>query len=557
MKRLKGLLSFLLVLLLLSALPLAAAAEEAAAEPAPDWDTIVQDLIAGHNAYDTQVGVGYLNLVTGEEHYLNPDTFMGAASMFKLPLCMYFTEQMQSGQIVWDAEAMRSSYKDVQDRVLLDSSNEDAQILWEQLGGFAAFRSLTAAYMGAEPEDMAGEVSQYNLYTPRHFIACLRLLYTERERFPDVLETMLQATPDHYFRMSENRYDIAHKFGYVPVTAPGEDLLTNDCGIIFTSQPFALVVFTSNVAEGEQLLADFCTAMCDYTEAMAARSPSAPEPSPEAESAAGTAPPAEPTPVPAAESPAPSSLVPASLSSALPELPSELPLVPLGCVLLFAVLGIIAILRFCVRYRARFFTLLLSLLLSAAAMLLSITGLYSGTVYAKPDGDPAETVAVFFDNLCAGRYEAACGQLRDYADLGLGDVPSTAAGRAVYDALHQSFSYKLVGAREIRMLDAAQRVRFRYLALPSIDGDVAAEAKHQIEEIVESRSASEVYDEDRHYLPAVTDEAYLAALETVLAHAEDYYTETEFALSLTYTDGRWQILMNPELLRALSGGIGA
>ena len=555
MKRLKGFLSLLLIVLLLSALPLTAAAEETAAEPAPDWDTIVQDLLAEHNAYDTQVAAGYLNLVTGEEHYLNPDTYMGAASMFKLPLCMYFTEELKSGRITWDAEAIRSSYKDVQDRILLDSSNEDAQILWEQLGGFAEFRKLTAGYMDARPEDMDGKVSQYNLYTPRQFIACLRLLYTERERFPDVLETMQQAMPGHYFLLHENRYPIAHKFGFVPITTAGEDLLINDCGIVFGPQPFALVMFTSNVGAGEELLGDFCTAMCDYTETMAARSPSLPEPSPEAESAAET--PAAVTPAPSAQTPAPFAVVPASLSSALPELPSQLPLVPLGFVLLFAVLGIIAILRFCVKYRARFFTLLFSLLLSAAAMLLSITGLYSGTVYAKPDGDPAETVTVFFDNLCAGRYEAACGQLRDYADLGLGDVPSTAAGRAVYDALHQSFSYELVGEPEIRMLDAAQRVRFRFLALPSINDDVAAEAKHQIEEIVDSRSASEVYDEERHYLPAVTDEAYLAALEAVLAHAEDYYTETEFALSLTYTDGRWQILMNPELLRALSGGIGA
>ena len=190
-------------------------------------------------------------------------------------------------------------------------------------------------------------------------------------------------------------------------------------------------------------------------------------------------------------------------------------------------------------------------------MLLSITGLYSGTVYARPSGDPAETVALFFDDICAGKYEDACRQLRDYADLGLGGTPSTAAGRLVNDALHRSYAYTLEGEPEISMLDAVQKVNFRYLRLPSLEEDVAAETKRQIEQIVEERSASEIYDEDRHYLPAVTEEAYLAALDAVLVHAEEYYTEEELSLSLTYTDGRWQMLMSPELLRALGGGTGA
>ena len=54
----------------------------------------------------------------------------------------------------------------------------------------------------------------------------------------------------------------------------------------------------------------------------------------------------------------------------------------------------------------------------------------------------------------------------------------------------------------------------------------------------------------------MTEQAYLAALDAVLAHAEKYYTEDELTLSLTYTDGRWQMLMSPELLRALGGGTG-
>ena len=584
MKRLKTLFALLLAAVLFAGLCLPAAADDAvpagdeaaaespvpavsaedgaAADSVPDWDELVRDLMAEHEFYDTQVALGYLNLVTGEEHYLNPDEYMGAASMFKLPLCMYYTELLKTGQTTWDDQKEGEPYKSVQDNILLYSDNKAAQRLWEKLGGYGTFRQLTASYMGADPEEIKGLNEQYNRYTARQFITCLKLLYTENERFPDILETMKQAMPDRYFCLHENRFPIAHKFGYIPSTMPGEDSVMNDCGIVFTSQPFALVCFTRNSGQSEQFLTAYCTAMCDYTEASAALA-AAQEAAERArlEAASVTEPPApEASDAPADQDVQADSVLLARLSErlspVLSRLPKGLPLVPLGFVVLFMLLGLIAILRLSFRYRARFFPLLFALLISAAAMLLSIAGLYNGTVYARPSGDPAQTVTLFFDDLCAGRYDAACRQLRDYADLGLGDTPSTAAGRRVCDALHASYSYELAGEPEIKMLDAVQKVRFRYLALPSIEADVAAQTQRQIEAIVESSNPNEVYDADRHYLPEVTERAYLAALDAVLTHAEKYYTEDELALSLTYTDGRWQMLMSPELLRALSGGTG-
>ena len=114
-----------------------------------------------------------------------------------------------------------------------------------------------------------------------------------------------------------------------------------------------------------------------------------------------------------------------------------------------------------------------------------------------------------------------------------------------------------VGAASRAHMAAAAR---RMLGAPLVvvcPDDVAAETRRQIEAIVEQSNPNEVYDADRHYLPEVTERAYLAALDAVLAHAEKFYAEDELTLSLTYTDGRWQMLMSPELLRALGGGTGA
>ena len=425
MKRLKTLLALLLAVLLFAGLCLPAAADDAApagedpaAEAASsedggaqiadqDWDTLILDLLAEHDLYGTQVAVGYLNLVTGEEHYLNPDEYMTAASMFKLPLCMYYTELLKTGKTTWDEQKEGESYKSVQDNILLYSDNKAAERLWEKLGGYAEFRRLTAPYMGADLEEIKGVNEQYNRYTARQFITCLKLLYDENERFPDIVETMKQAMPDRYFRLHENRFPIAHKFGFIPSTMSNEESALNDCGIIFTSQPFALVCFTRNGGAAEQFLTSCCTVMCDYTEAAAQEAEEKARAEAEAETAAEAA--ASVTSAPeASEAPAVETSMPGSelltrlssrLSPVVSKLPKGLPVVPLGFVVLFMVLGLIAILRLSFRYRARFFPLLFALLVSAAAMLLSITGVYNGTVYAKPSGDPTQTVVLFFDNL--------------------------------------------------------------------------------------------------------------------------------------------------------------
>ena len=69
-------------------------------------------------------------------------------------------------------------------------------------------------------------------------------------------------------------------------------------------------------------------------------------------------------------------------------------------------------------------------------------------------------------------------------------------------------------------------------------------------------SEREIYDDNHNYRPEVTDKAYLQALQKVLENAQDYYTSADIRISLTYSDGRWQMIADSALLRALNGGTG-
>lgn len=508
------------------------------------WEEVVDRVLEECDVSRDHITAGYCNLVTGEEHYINGDEYKTAASMYKLPLNMYFTDLIQSGQFDWDSYYPNVTYEYVRDASLIYSDNDWSMFLWSSsvIGGYSKFRELTAPYMGVDLNDVPDNYYSDNIYTARQFINCLKLLYNEQDRFPGIIETMQQTEQERFFMLREPRFKIAHKYGYI--SENGHSFM-NDCGLAFTSQPIALVMFTDNVDNAEELLTAYCTAVCEYTNYTVANPPATPTPEPTAEPTptvpAVTAS-AEPTPVPATPEPEPAK--------------TATPFAAFLFIALFLAGGVTGATKLKKKYNASLTLTLIAVLLCAAGMLLAVAGCFGGTVIAKPTGEPQDAVTGFFDSLIAGNYTAAYDRVRDYTSLGLENEPSTESGKMAYAALHASYGYELIGSAEVDKLDAAQKVSFTYLSLPALEAAVADETQTQLKHLVQQLPSSEVYDQNNNYLPEVTERAYLQALELVLEHAADYYTTEEISLALNYTDGRWQLIMNNSLLKALNGGAG-
>ena len=508
------------------------------------WEQVVDQVLEECDVSLDQITAGYCNLVTGEEHYINGDEYKTAASMYKLPLNMYFTDLIQSGQLDWDSYYPNVTYEYVRDASLIYSDNDWSMFLWSSsvVGGYSKFRELTAPYMGVDLNDVPDNYYTDNIYTARQFISCLKLLYDEQERFPGIIETLQQTEQERFFMLHEPRFKIAHKYGYV--SENGHSFM-NDCGLAFTSQPIALLMFTDNVENAEELLTAYCTAVCEYTNYTVANPPGTPSPEPTA----------EPTPtvpaVAASAGPAPTAATQEAETAR-----AATPLAALLFIALFIAAGVLGAVKLKKKYNADMKLTLLTVLLCTAGMLLAVAGCFGGTVIAKPTGDPQEAVTVFFDSLIAGDYTAAYDRVRDYTSLGLENEPSTESGKMVYAALHASYGYELTGSVRTDKLDAAQDVSFTYLSLPALEAAVADETQVQLKHLVQQLPSSEVYDDNNNYLPEITERAYLQALEKILESAANYYTTDEITLALNYTDGRWQLIMNTSLLKALNGGAG-
>lgn len=227
--------------------------------------------------------------------------------------------------------------------------------------------------------------------------------------------------------------------------------------------------------------------------------------------------------------------------------------VGIAVLMLFAAATLIVYRKHC---KINIFWALLAIIFSGGAMLLGLVGTSVGTVYAKPSGDPQQTVTDFFDGLVTGDYVLAYSLMKDYSDLGLSNEPETEAAKLVYSALKASYDYRLEGQCQVNLLQAQQHVVMRYLDIAKATAELDKATEDNLKEIVQTRSHNAVYDENDQYLPQVTDEAYLSALKSRLKNAANYYTTVEFDLTLDYVNGKWQITTAPELLVALSGGTG-
>ena len=177
-----------------------------------------------------------------------------------------------------------------------------------------------------------------------------------------------------------------------------------------------------------------------------------------------------------------------------------------------------------------------------------------GSIYNRPDADPAETVTRFFDSVRARNYPEAYACLSDYASLGLEKEPESAEARAMYDALRNSYSYTLSGSSTVTGLEASQRVVLRALNLRMTESAVQQRVNGILEEMVATMPESEVYDGNGGYLTSFTDAIYTEALNQALQNSESLCSDTQLLIQLKYMDGTWKIVTDRNLMTALIGG---
>lgn len=319
--------ALLLLIILCFTLTFPAYAENPTANPdcgiidAAELDALIEEYAESRHVATDLFGIGFIYTATGDSYYYNGDSWYYSGSLYKLPNCMMISEKVVAGEIDFDT-VITNQYGSYPVSTLLEysitySNNDTGHTVVEYLGGtysgknaekFIEYTSLDESYF-TNPDFF-----DVSYYSPRFVCEVLNTLYTETERFPNIIPCMLNAQPGAYFKRDIQEYEVAQKYGaYVDNNGRNWN---NTCGIIYTPTPILVAVLTKNAGNYEEfiggaakLLADYSLKLDEklpaYLEALAAEPEPTEEPA-ETENPDGTGETAEPSPIPATPSPEPS-----------------------------------------------------------------------------------------------------------------------------------------------------------------------------------------------------------------------------------------------------------
>ena len=251
--------------LCLSATAFADDASDSFIDPAA-LQQLVDEFVEERGLNPDNFSVGYVYTATGEEWYYNPDTWYYPASMYKVPLMMVLAEKVAAGELQQDSDLGGYTVALAEEYIISYSNNDYAHYIRTYLGGDEAWRSHAKSYASLEDDDYHPDYMDYCYFSPRFITQVVNTLYSESERFPNIIESMLVARPTHDFRMSEhmnNTYKIAQKYGSF-VDYQGENW-NHNTGIIYTPNPFILTVMTRNVDNYEKVISDVAVMLTEYT----------------------------------------------------------------------------------------------------------------------------------------------------------------------------------------------------------------------------------------------------------------------------------------------------
>ena len=565
MKLLKRLTSFVLVLCMAAGLMVSAyAVEEKDDKFVEDerfagktWNEVVDAFLEERNVKPENVALGYMNLVTGEEQYHRGDEYMVAASMYKVPMNMIYAERISKGEMEWNSPVRGVPYQKLMEGSIIDSNNEFSDYLRKNLGTYREYRNMIAPLMGVDINNVSAKYYENNFFTPKQMIHCLNLLYDNPQTYPKILDTMKKAEPNNYFKFHEQEFEVAHKYGYLEFD---NRLEINDCGIVFTDDPIAIVMFSYGIPKPYNVMADFCTLMSDYAQytrqvrLIEEEREAAKLAEEEAKRAAAQA-----------EQEAMNAIDKAALDAEMAKLNNNFlniftdenlrmsmyALIAIGVgLLLFLLIVAIAAAKHKINGGAG----VLATFLFALGLFVCVAGPQVGSIVTAPRGNPQDVVSAFFDAIVEEDYEKAYSYLDYYSSLGLESEPESEAGKLVYNALQDSYSYKLYGDCVKTQLTAKQQVLLEHLDILKLETKLENETQQVLEKMVQDGEVLEIYDENDQFLPEVTEKAYVKAVGNLLEKPNLYRTTTGMELELVYTNDGWRIRANNELLHALCGG---
>lgn len=265
--RLRLLASLLLAALLLCSPALADGAADA-------LDAAVGALFEEYDLSERNFALGFRALSDGTEYWYNADKLFETASLYKLPLNMYFYELEAAGEIASDEPIYGVPLDYCHEQSLVYSNNELSQNMIDWIGSYRQFKDIAFGYTGLDDSLRGFDYYASGGFTARMMVGMLQTLWDDPETFGQEIDYLKEANPGEYLESGECGLEVAQKYGYEHY-----DGILNICiaGIVYTDEPFLITVLTRGVGWAEVLMGELCDAFAEYEQTRAHVEPEPPE----------------------------------------------------------------------------------------------------------------------------------------------------------------------------------------------------------------------------------------------------------------------------------------
>ncbi len=228
------------------------------------------------NEIDAQeVGYVVIDLLSGDSIGANEDTYFYAASTYKLPLAMVWYEKINDQEAKLDEELVfledtyeegghigtdyaygsSISIQELLEAMIIESDNSAAHILYENLGGWPAYKKALKKF---DPTQKIDEkyISYDNEFTPKNMGNILKYFYSHKDEFEKLLKDLKKSKPGEFLDRNLNVY-FPQKYG-------SYDYSYNAAGINFNTHPYAIVIDTVLGDYGEVVIGDMNEIVYSY-----------------------------------------------------------------------------------------------------------------------------------------------------------------------------------------------------------------------------------------------------------------------------------------------------
>lgn len=238
-----------------------------------ELEKLITNYLTNNNISMDNIGIYITNYEENEYYELNSELNYIAASVYKLPLAMIYYEMINDNAIELDTLLTFSEYhyeyggpiaenynfgdqisvEILLHNMILHSDNSAGHILFENLGGWEAFKILATDYSDTQQDEV---FFSENVLNANYINDVLLYLYNNQSKFETLIEDLGEAEPDNYLNLNNHKLAI-QKYGTY-----GNAL--NSAGIVFENSPYSICIFTNIGIDNEYILSDINKIVFDY-----------------------------------------------------------------------------------------------------------------------------------------------------------------------------------------------------------------------------------------------------------------------------------------------------